>query len=124
MKTLITILFTLFCILNANAQNISQTKKNIWKQYKKVPVKNINDTIPYSECYITIQGNKLIYKREGKEIYTDSIYVDKIDKKYKAKTFRFKVHISDVLLLTGENEEELLLKRFANEGDYEYFRKM
>jgi hypothetical protein len=100
-------------------REIQDSSKNIWKQYKRVSGLDIKDTLPYPNCYIIINGNKLIYLKGGKEIYTDSIF---LDNEYKAKTYRFKIHTADVLIVTG-NDDELLLKRDAFEGDYEYFRK-
>jgi len=107
-------------ITQSNYVQETPSNRNIWKQYKRVSGLDVKDTLPYSNCYIIIDGSKLIYQKEGKEIYTDSIYLDTA---YKAKTYRFKTHTSDVLIVTGNNDKELLLKRDAFEGEYEYFRR-
>ena len=105
---------------SSHIQEAHQSSKNIWKQYKRVSGLNVKDTLPYSNCYIIIDDSKLIYKSNGKEMYKDSIF---LDKEYKGKRYRFKIRVDDILIVTGSNDEELLLKRDAFEGDYEYFRK-
>lgn len=104
----------------SHVQETHQSSKNIWKQYKRVSGLDVKDTMPYPNCYIIIDDSKLIYKSNGKEIYTDSIF---LDKEYKGKRYRFKIRVDDILIVTGNNDEEFLLKRDAFEGDYEYFRK-
>ena len=81
---------------------------------------DVRDTLSFTNCYVIIDDDILTYQKDGKEIYTDSIY---LDKNYKAKTYRFKIHTADVLIFTSKNDKELLLKRDAFEGDYEYFKK-
>ena len=96
-----------------------QTKAIVWHEYKIVTAAN-KDTLPYSNCMVIIEDSKMTYKRNGKIFYTDSIY---LDKEYAAKTYRFKNNSADVMIITGKNDSELIIKRDAFDGDYEYFRK-
>ena len=103
----------------ATVDNNKQTKTKVWREYKRITAAN-EDTLPYSNCMVIIEDSKMTYKRNGKIFYIDSIY---LDKDYAAKTFRFKNNSSDVMIITGKNDSELIIKRDAFDGDYEYFRK-
>lgn len=90
-----------------------------WVEYKKVPVMNNRDTLPYPNCYIIIKQDSFFYYRY-KKLYEKQLLVR--DKKYIDTVYTFKQKPGDLLLFDGVNNKYCLLKRDYFEGDYEYFK--
>lgn len=97
-----------------------QVSTYIWKEFKRRPATGIGDTLPFDSCFVEIQGDNFCYSRSGKLIYTDKLLQDTF---YKYPVFSFLKHSDDKLHFVKGDSSEIVLKRFANEGEYEYFTR-
>ncbi|UEG50079.1 hypothetical protein LK994_01140 [Ferruginibacter lapsinanis] len=90
-----------------------------WQQYKKEGAKP-NDTIPNLTCFVKITADTFYYITNKKVQYIDLLVKDN---SYKYPVYGFKNHYQDKLYVLTEDYKELQLRKYANEGDYEYFKK-
>ena len=96
------------------------TFKGLWQQYKKegaIP----NDTIPNRKCYVKINADSFYYINDKKVEYTDFLIKDR---SYKYPVYQFRNHSQNRLHVLTKDFKEIQLKKYANEGDYEYFIKV
>ena len=91
-----------------------------WQQYKKEGSKP-NDTIPNLNCFVRITADTLYYIINKKVQYIDLLVKDT---NYKYPVYGFKNHYQDKLHVLTNDYKELQLRKYANEGDYEYFKKI
>ena len=96
------------------------SKINKWVQFKKVPVIDQNDTLPYVDCYIEIEGNLYRYFREGKLIEEDTVT---INRDYEFKVFSFVKNQEDLIQFLDKKDSIIVLKRNYFDGIQEYFFK-
>ena len=89
-----------------------------WIEYKKIPVMNQLDTIPYKDCYITIEDQELSYFRDGKLLEKRTMVRDK---SFEYEVYSFKENPDDVLQYLDVKGERLVLKRDNYDGEQEYF---
>lgn len=93
----------------------SETDK--WVQYKKVPILDLNDTLPFKDTYLILDGNLIYYYKYNKLEYLDTLLLSK------NKTFfLFKNNTGDRLFIDSV-KNKILLKRDDFDGDYEYFEQ-
>lgn len=97
-------------------RKMSHFKK--WVQYKKIPVDNKFDTIPYRDCYITIDGNVFSYFREG-DLIEKRILIR--DGNFEYEVYTFKEKPDDFLQYLDIEGKRLVLKRDNYDGVQEYF---
>jgi len=98
-------------------RQFQQQKPQKWTEYKKTPVINQLDTVPYKNCYIIISGNDFSYFREGKLVEKRTMVRNE---KFKYEVYNFKEKPDDYLCL---DSLEIVLKRDNYDGLHEYFRK-
>ena len=92
----------------------------LWQQYRKEGAKP-NDTIPDLRCFIKISIDTFYYIVDKKIMYTDLLIKDS---SYNYPVYSFKNRYQDELHLLTKDTSEVQLKKYANEGDYEYFKKV
>lgn len=95
------------------------SQKNIWKQYKREKYQ-LDDTLPFPNCYITIDSITYRYYIADTLSIIDTLIKDN---QYLYPVFIFKNNIHDKLFFLRYDSSEIVLKHFGNEGEYEYFRK-
>lgn len=105
--------------LQSSANN-SNTFNGLWQQYKKEGAKP-NDTIPNLKCFVRINADTFYYIIDKKNQYIDLLVRDS---SYKYPVYSFKNHYQDKLHVLTKDFKEIQLKKYANEGDYEYFIKV
>lgn len=98
----------------------TNTFSGLWQQYKKEGAKP-NDTIPDLTCFVRITADTFYYIINKKVQYIDLIVKDN---SYKYPVYGFKNHYQDKLHVLTKDYKELQLKKYANEGDYEYLKKV
>ncbi len=104
---------------NVSTEKTGMVKAKKWVEYKKIPVMNNQDSLPYPNCYIIIKQDSFFYYRY-KKLYEKQLLIR--NKNYIDTVYTFKQKPGDLLLFNGVNNKYCLLKRDYFEGDYEYFK--
>lgn len=94
--------------------------KGLWQQHKKEGAMP-RDTIPNPNCYVKINADTFYYIIDKKIVYLDFLIKDS---SYQYPVYQFRNHTHDRLHILTKDFKEMQLKKYANEGDYEYFIKV
>lgn len=100
-------------------KNSASQKTTLLVEYKRRPVIDQFDTLPYPNTYILLKKDSVAYYRKGKLFYRDIlIKTDKQD------IFKFNERRDDLLFLFKKENKiiEIHWLKDSFEGDYEYFR--
>lgn len=132
------IIITFSILINCHSKEVAFKKKNkkiithesllpfmktfngLWHQYKKdgaIP----NDTVPNQNCYVRISTDTFYYMDNMNIQYLDFLIRDT---SFEYPVYHFKNHTQNSLHILTKDYKEILLKKYANEGDYEYFRRI
>lgn len=105
----------------ANPDTSVHVHERVWIQYKRAPVFDSEDTLPYPHCTIALQGSRFRYSRDKRLVYEDEAYVDT---SFQYRVYGFRDHPGDKLMFLDDEGARVVLKRYDYDGDHEYFRQL